>query len=100
MSTAATKNRGKLLTMRIRESQNVRVIDGAFEQFAGQSNVRGISDTLHPYAGLGVACDRSRNGVNHLGQRRPCKVCGCRLSCGGCKHLMQLNILLHRDSAI
>jgi hypothetical protein len=41
-------------------------LDVAFEQFAGQSNVRGISDGLTPYAALGEFSDAGRSDLDHL----------------------------------
>jgi hypothetical protein len=48
---------------------NIPVADAAFEQFVGQSNVLGISDTLDPYAALGVARDLGRSTSGHAEDR-------------------------------
>jgi hypothetical protein len=41
--------------------------DAAFEQFARQSNVRGISDGSSPYIILGLLRDPCRKGYDHVG---------------------------------
>jgi hypothetical protein len=47
-----------------------QVADAVFEQFAAQSNVRGISDAPDPYKMLGVARDLGRSDSRHLGDAK------------------------------